>query len=84
MLFILDGFDELPASLQKSSIFVELIQGTYLSHCRVLVTSRPSATANLLAVARPQIHKQVEVIGVTQECIRNSMLGPSLLHNLTY
>ena len=69
VLFILDGFDELPASLQKHSIFVKLIQGTYLSHCTVLVTSRPSATADLLSAAQPQIHKQVEVIGFTQKCI---------------
>ena len=66
VLFILDGFDELPASLQKCSVFVKLIQGTYLSHCTVLVTSRPSATADLLSVARPQIHKQVELIGFTE------------------
>ena len=66
VLFILDGFDELPASLQKCSVFVKLIQGTYLSHCTVLVTSRPSATADLLSVAQPQIHKQVEVLGFTQ------------------
>ena len=66
VLFILDGFDELPASLQKCSIFVKLIMGTYLSHCTVLVTSRPSATADLLSVARPQIHKQVELIGFTE------------------
>ena len=66
VLFILDGFDELPTSLQKCSVFIKLIQGTYLSHCTVLVTSRPSATADLLSVARPQIHKQIEVIGFTQ------------------
>ena len=66
VLFILDGFDELPASLQKCSVFVKLITGTYLSHCTVLVTSRPSATADLLSVARPQIHKQVELIGFTE------------------
>ena len=66
VLFILDGFDELPASLQKCSVFVKLIMGTYLSHCTVLVTSRPSATADLLSVAQPQIHKQVEVLGFTQ------------------
>ena len=69
VLFILDGFDELPESLRRQSVFVELIQGTYLSHCTVLVTSRPSATADFLTIARPQIHKQIEVIGFTQECI---------------
>ena len=69
VLFILDGLDELPDSLRRQSVFVELIQGTYLSHCTVLVTSRPSATADLLSIARPQIHKQIEVIGFTQECI---------------
>ena len=69
VLFILDGLDELPDSLRRQSVFVELIQGTYLSHCTVLVTSRPSATADFLTIAQPQLHKQIEVIGFTQECI---------------
>lgn len=70
VLFILDGFDELPFSLRKKSIFVELVKGTYLSQCTVLVTSRPSATADFLSVAWPHIHKRIEVVGFTKENIK--------------
>ena len=45
VLFILDGFDELPTDLCHDSFLLELIQGKHLSECTVLVISRPSATA---------------------------------------
>ena len=70
VLLILDGFDELPIQLRKDSFIVELIQGRRLPACTVLVTSRPSATADLLSVCKPQIHKHVEVLGFTQEYIK--------------
>ena len=78
ILFILDGFDELPVNLRKNSFLVNLIKGVHLPKCTVLVTSRPSATADLLSVCRPQIHKHIEVIGFTQDHIEqyvNSMLS---------
>ena len=78
VLFILDGFDELPTELRKDSFLVELIQGKHLPACTVLVTSRPSATADLLSVCEPQIHKRIEVLGFTKEHIKEyakSMLG---------
>lgn len=90
VLFILDGFDELPASLQKESIFTELVLGTYLSQCKVLVTGRPIAIAHLQMIAGPQIHKKVEVLGFTQENIEQYATTvftsqPELLANfLTY
>ena len=70
VLFILDGFDEFPIQLRKDSFIVELIQGKHLPACTVLVTSRPSATADLLSVGKPQIHKHIEVIGFTREYIK--------------
>ena len=69
VLFILDGFDEFPILFRKDSLIVELIQGRHLPACTVLVTSRPSATADLLSVCKPQIHKHVEVLGFTQKHI---------------
>lgn len=67
VLFILDGFDELPTSLRKDSFFAKLIRGTYLPACTVLVTSRPSASADLLHCIRE--YKHIEVIGFTKEKI---------------
>ena len=65
ILFILDGFDELPKTLQQKSYLVNLIKGLVLPASTVLVTSRPSATAELLTSCRPQ--KRVEILGFTQE-----------------
>ncbi len=67
VLFILDGFDELPKALQKEGFLISLIQGRPLPECTVLVTSRPSATAELLTSVRPQ--KRVEILGFTQESV---------------
>ena len=70
MLFVLDGFDELPNGLRKSSFIVELIQGKHLPECTVLVTSRPSATADLHFSCKDRIQKHVEILGFTHEHIQ--------------
>ena len=67
ILFILDGFDELPKALQQNCFLVNLIKGLVLPASTVLVTSRPSATAELLTSCRPQKH--VEIFGFTQESV---------------
>ena len=54
ILFILDGFDELPKALQEKSFLLNLMRGRILPACSVLVTSRPSATAELLTSCQPQ------------------------------
>ena len=67
ILFILDGFDELPKALQQKGFLLNLIKGLVLPASTVLVTSRPSATAELLTRCRPQ--KRVEILGFTQESV---------------
>ena len=69
ILFILDGFDELPKTLQKKGFLVELIKGYVLPASTVLVTSRPSATAELCTSCRPQKH--IEILGFTQESVES-------------
>ena len=44
ILFILDGFDELPKQLQRKGFLLNLIRGMVLPESTVLFTSRPSAT----------------------------------------
>ena len=66
VLFILDGFDELPKTLQNECFLLDLIKGSVLPASTVLVTSRPSATAEL--PSHPQ--KRIEVIGFTQESVQ--------------
>ena len=67
ILFILDGFDEFPKNLQRTSFLLDLIKGYALPDSTVLVTSRPSAIAQLLTCCRPQ--KRVEILGFTQESV---------------
>ena len=69
ILFVLDGFDELPIALLGNSFIVELIQGRHLPKCVLLVTSRPSATADLDFSCKHQIHKHIEILGFTHEHI---------------
>ena len=86
VLFVLDGFDELPSNLRKESFIVELIQGKHLPECTILVTSRPSATADLHFSCKSQIHKHIEILGFTHKCIQQyaeSMLSdrPTVLQD---
>ena len=67
VLFLLDGFDELPNHLQINSFLLKLISGTVLPESTVLVISKPSASAKLLTSCRPQKH--LEILGFTQESI---------------
>ncbi len=66
-LLVLDGFDEIPAHLRKSSFLAQVIRGKQLPKAAILVTSRPSARADLLSLGAP--HKHVEVLGFTDELI---------------
>ena len=66
VLFILDGFYELPKTLQKKCFLLDLIKGSVLPASTVLVTSRPSATAELPSHSQ----KRIEVIGFTQESVQ--------------
>ena len=65
VLFILDGFDELPKTLQKESFLLDLIRSDVLPASTVLVTSRPSA--HLCTRCCPQ--KIIEILGFTQESV---------------
>ncbi len=70
VLWILDGFDELPKHLQKEGFLLNLIGGRVLPESTVIVTSRPSATAELLTSCRPRIQKRIEILGFTQESVQ--------------
>ena len=68
MLFILDGFDELPKTLQEEESFLlDQMRGRVLPASTVLVTSRPSATAELRTSCSPNRH--IEILGYTQESV---------------
>ena len=69
VLFVLDGFDELPKSLQREGVIVDLLEKSILPESTVLVTSRPSVTDRLLTISEPVIEKRIEILGFSQESI---------------
>ena len=70
VLLVFDGFDEFPAELRKTSLVAEVIRGSYLPKATVLVTSRPSATAELLSVSQAHVGKHIEVVGFSDKEIQ--------------
>ena len=86
VLFILDGFDELPSGLRRDGLLMNLITGCALPKSTVIVTSRPSATPIFLKSCRPQLQKHIEILGFTQECVEEYASTvfsskPKLLHD---
>ena len=53
VLFILDGYDELPIKLKCQGLLLKLLKREVLPNCSVLVTSRPSATSDLRMACSP-------------------------------
>ena len=63
-LVILDGLDELPGHLiSEQSIFTDLISGNVLGDATILVTSRPSATQQLLTCWKQRISNHFVICG---------------------
>ncbi len=80
LLLVLDGFDELPTLLQRSSFIAKVIRGECLKEATILVTSRPSARDSLLSL-RPHPDKHIEVLGFTSVLVdqyANSVYGEDL------
>ena len=59
---IIDGFDELSTELRDYSFFRQLIEKRSLPSAKILVTSRPSASACLHRV----VDKRIEILGFEQ------------------
>ena len=69
-LIILEGLDELPQHLlTQPSIFTRLLAGKDLPGATILVTSRPSATAQLWKKWKKRISRHIEILGFTEENI---------------
>ena len=62
VLWVLDGWDELPPHLQQDSIFCQLVKRV-LSECSVIVTSRPISSGDL----HPVVSSRIEVLRFTPE-----------------
>ena len=70
-LIILDGLDELPGQLlSEQSIFTDLLSGEVLGDATVLVTSRPSATQQLLTCWKQRMSKHFVIRGFNEVDIK--------------
>ena len=74
VLFILDGFDELPPHLRQSDFLVNLLlhnRNSLLQHCDVILTSRSIVTSEIYHQtwnSRSQVSLvNIEVLGFTQD-----------------
>ena len=66
-----DGFDELPREQrQEGSVYIDLLKGKLLPEATIIVTSRPSVSADLWRLCQHDIDRHLEVIGFTKEDIK--------------
>ncbi|XP_065900409.1 protein NLRC3-like isoform X2 [Dysidea avara] len=63
IVFVFDGFDEYPASLQHNSFITDIITGKLLRHFTLVVTSRPTATLFLHHL----VDRRIEILGFAKE-----------------
>jgi len=70
---ILDGYDELDSKQRNSSFITKLIKGDYLPKARIVVTSRPSASACL----HDAVDQRIEIFGFS-ESSRNQYFSAAL------
>ena len=80
---IIDGFDELSTELHQTSFFRKVIEGDVLHNARVVVTSRPSASACLHRC----VQRRIEVLGFEksskEQYVENALKDtPEYLHKL--
>ena len=76
VLFVLDGWDELPRNAHSYSMILDLIKGTLLPECSIIVTSRPTSSLILHTL----VALRIEILGFTREelhqyfmkCLENS------------
>ena len=60
---VMDGFDECPIELRKSSFIAKLLKGRVFKNAIVVLTSRPTATIML----HNKVDRRVEILGFAQE-----------------
>ena len=71
VLLVCDGFDELPREQrQEGSVYIDLLKAKLLAEATIIVTSRPSVSAELWSLCQHNIDRHVEVIGFSREDIK--------------
>ena len=67
LLLVLDGFDEASDSFTENSVIKYILCRQLLPECTIILTTRPVAKATLESILQPQVDKNVEIIGFTEE-----------------
>ena len=77
IVFLFDGYDELPGDLQKDGLIADIINRKILPCCGLVVSSRPHASVSLRSVASVR----VDILGFAekerQEYIKQALKGKS-------
>ncbi|XP_065888590.1 protein NLRC5-like isoform X2 [Dysidea avara] len=63
LVFLFDGFDEFPESLQKNSLIASILSRQILPCCGLVMSSRPHASVRL----RDQASVRVDILGFAEE-----------------
>ena len=72
VLFLFEGYDELPEELRtESSVFLDVITGRELPEATVLITSRPWASEFLHRECKDHISQHIEILGFTKADIQS-------------
>ena len=66
VLFVLDGWDELPQIAPGRSIILDLIKGSELHESSIIITSRPTSSASLHSL----VSSRIEILGFTKDELR--------------
>ena len=67
VVFLFDGFDELPETLRKDGLIVDIIQQRVLPCCTVMVSSRPSASE----ILHRQVTTKIDILGFTTDGVKS-------------
>ena len=67
LLLVLDGFDEVSHKFHRNSVIKSILCRQLLPACTIILSTRPSARYTLESVCQPQVDKNVEIIGFTEE-----------------
>ena len=63
LVFLVDGFDELPEKLQRDSFIMDILERHILPYCGLVISSRPLAIHQL----RKQATLSVDIVGFTEK-----------------
>ena len=67
VLFLLDGWDELTKEMPGYSVILDLMEGNQLWKCSIIITSRPTSSANL----HEHVSLRVEILGFSKSELRS-------------